>query len=113
MDIRLKELLHNLKDRDWDVNPIYKIDENEAKKIIKAIEKVESGEKWVLCSERLPEEYDRVLCATNAEEIFIANYLGKLNDGADCFDDDDSMMWEGDVVAWQPLPQVYKAESEE
>lgn len=40
MPIELKELLHNLKDRDWDVNPIYKIDENEAKKIISAIEKV-------------------------------------------------------------------------
>lgn len=41
MDIRLKELLHNLKDRDWDINPVYKIDENEARKIIYALEQTE------------------------------------------------------------------------
>ncbi len=76
---------------------------------IKALEQT----RWIPVSERLPEEYDRVLCATNAEEIFIANYLGKMNDGVDCFDDDDGMMWEGDVVAWMPLPEPYKAESED
>ena len=38
--IELKELLHNLRDRDWDVNPIYKIDENEGKKLIKALEEM-------------------------------------------------------------------------
>ena len=42
MMLALKELLHNLKDRDWDVNPIYKIDENEAKKIIEALEELKS-----------------------------------------------------------------------
>lgn len=39
--IELRELLHNLKDRDWDVNSTYKMDKNEAKKIIEAIEKLE------------------------------------------------------------------------
>lgn len=39
--LELREFLHNLKDRDWDVNPAYKIDENEANKLIKAIEKLE------------------------------------------------------------------------
>lgn len=38
MPLELKELLHNLKDRNWDVNPVYQIDENEARKIIKALE---------------------------------------------------------------------------
>ena len=42
--LALKELLHNLKDRDWDVNPTYKIDENEAKKIIEALEEIDR--KW-------------------------------------------------------------------
>lgn len=39
--LALKELLHNLKDRNWDVNPTYKIDENEARKIIEAIEETD------------------------------------------------------------------------
>lgn len=67
---------------------------------------------WIPCSERLPKEYAYVICSTNAEEIFIATYLGKMNDGVDCFDDEDGMMWEGDVIAWMPLPQPYKTESE-
>ena len=40
MPIELKELLHNLKDRDWSANPIYKIDENEGKKLIRALEEL-------------------------------------------------------------------------
>lgn len=43
--LALKELLHNLKDRDWDVNPIYSIDENEADKIIKAIDGLKTRNK--------------------------------------------------------------------
>lgn len=40
MPLELKELLHNLKDRSWDVNPVYQIDENEGQKIIKALSQV-------------------------------------------------------------------------
>lgn len=36
--LELIKLLHNLKDRDFNVNGPYKIDENEASKIIEAIE---------------------------------------------------------------------------
>ena len=39
--LALKELLHNLKDRDWDANPVYKMDENEARRIIEGIEALE------------------------------------------------------------------------
>lgn len=81
MDIRLKELLHNLKDMDWDVNPTYKIDENEARKIIQAldetdkkiadytymigllqdrIEEIEAVNKWIPLTKRpmTEEEYE-------------------------------------------------------
>lgn len=68
---------------------------------------------WIPVNERLPKEFTDVLCSTNAGEVFIATYLGKMNDGVDCFDDDNGMMWEGDVIAWMPLPEPYKAESED
>lgn len=65
---------------------------------------------WIPVSEKVPEIFDDVLCCTDSDEIFIAKYLGKMNDGTDCFDDDDGMMQEGDLIAWMPLPQTYKAE---
>lgn len=68
---------------------------------------------WIPVSERPPEEYDEVLCCTDAEEIFIATYFGKLINGTDLFDDDNGMMWEGDVIAWMPLPESYKYKEEE
>lgn len=47
MPVELKELLHNLKDRNWEIHPKYDIDENEARKYIKAIEELEEREKAV------------------------------------------------------------------
>lgn len=65
---------------------------------------------WISVSERLPEESVDVICCTNTKEVFIASYLGKLDDGTECFDDDNGMMCEGDVVAWMPLPEPYNAD---
>lgn len=48
MRIELLELKHNLKDRDFDVNGLYKIDENEANKIVEAIEYEEQREKEMM-----------------------------------------------------------------
>jgi hypothetical protein len=126
--LALRELLHNLKDRDWDANPIYKIDENEAKRIIEGIETING---WIPCSERLPDtphyyeedefrESDFILIYTkindieNESNIYVAQY---------CIDDGDKTGYfvvpfcgdtfrEG-VTAWMPLPKPYKAESEE
>lgn len=70
--------------------------------------------KWILCSERLPEENGRYLCTVgtdyrNPREMYYEP-KGKNNrtwaslDRAyveDCF-----------VTAWMPLPEPYKAESE-
>ena len=81
--------------------------------LIDDIKDIPSAEpRWIPCSERLPEEFADVFCSTNAGEVFIATYLGELNEGVDCFDDDNGMMWEGDVIAWMPLPEPYKTESE-
>ena len=71
---------------------------------IKALEQT----RWIPVTKRLPNEFADVLCNTDSEEIFIATYLGKMNDETDCFDDNDGMMWEGNVIAWMPLPQPYK-----
>ena len=74
---------------------------------VKEIKQSKTGY-WIPISEILPDEFADVLCNTDSEEIFIATYLGKMNDGTDCFDDHDGMMWEGNVIAWMPLPESYE-----
>lgn len=70
-------------------------------------------EHWVPVSEGMPNEYADVICCTDAKEVFIATYLGKMNDGTDCFDDANGMMCEGDVIAWMPLPEPYEPQESE
>ena len=71
----------------------------------KAMEK----QQWIPCAERLPEEFKRVLCCTDKEEMFLA-YVYIFDNGY-TFDDEEGMMWEGDVVAWMPLPSPYREEA--
>ena len=78
------------------------------KNIVKKLPPVTPQEpRWIPISKRLPKKYSFVLVSTDANEVFIADYLGKMSDGTDCFDDDDGMMWEGDVIAWMPMPEPY------
>ena len=82
-------------------------------KVVKNMPPVTPTQRWIPVSERMPDEFAIVLCNTDSEEIFIATYLGKMNDGTDCFDDHDGMMWEGDVIAWMPLPEPFEPQESE
>lgn len=76
--------------------------------LIKGIENEPKVGEWIPCSKEFPKELSYILVCTDEDEVFLATYLGTLNDGSHCFDDDDGMMWDGDVVAWMPLPEPYK-----
>ena len=71
---------------------------------------IPSAQQWIPCSERLPEEFKRVLCCTDKEEMFLACVY--IFDNGYTFDNEERMMWDGDVVAWMPLPEPYKGGDE-
>ena len=106
------EILGNLMSIPYDFDrQITGKDVSESMDKIRALPPVTSQPKtghWVLVSEEMPNEFADVICCTEAKEVFVATYLGKLNDGTDCFDDYDGMMWEGDIIAWMPLPEPFE-----
>lgn len=67
--------------------------------------KVLEQTRWVPCSEKLPEEDGMYLISTCMNCIDTCLF----------YKDDDEYLWvdyEESVIAWMPLPQPYKAESE-
>ena len=67
-----------------------------------AVRALESKPRWIPCAERLPREEDKVLCCTQtkagAKNIVLGYYAGgKWRCGMN-----------SNVVAWMPLPQMYK-----
>ena len=69
--------------------------------------------RWIPVSERLPGDRESVLLSTKTNEVFEGS----------CFDDntnrqwyscrDETFVWNNVVTAWMPLPEPYRAESEE
>lgn len=122
----LRELLHNLKDRDWDVNPTYSIDENEARKLIPALERVNRLIKldieiksddeifkddysdkntqngWIYCKDKLPEECQDVLVVDIDGDIYITHRIN-LKEHMDSYDYYGNKI--KSIIAWQPLPK--------
>ena len=70
----------------------------------------ENPNKWIPVSERVPEDGEEVLCFLGSEEMAV---LFRRNDwGQDEWVDVRFATESYDVVAWMPLPGLYKAESE-
>lgn len=67
---------------------------------------------WIPVSERLPKVDQEVLATTKWGEVTIAE---RLDIGSDCWfiNEGDSNAYTEDILAWQPLPEPYRAESEE
>ena len=68
-------------------------------------------QKWIPCTERLPKHVENVLVCDGLD-MFVAWYVPDgLHEGWHSLDDalDDYTP----IIAWMPLPELYKAESEE
>lgn len=79
-----------------------------------SIQPIRPKGEWIPVSERLPEMYDDVLICSEDGWIEVAHRWGT----GDEFIDNDGASWtinegnDDDVLAWMPLPEPYKVESE-
>ena len=95
---------------------ISKMAQNVAKKAIQELR--DNGvfvERWIPVSERLPEEFQRILVTIvnykGAKVVRVAEYYNRVFRVKENYE-----RWEvGEkgLLAWMPLPESYKAESEE
>lgn len=76
---------------------------------IKALSPVTAAQKWIPCNKRLPEE---------ETDVLICNSKGNIEVSRGSVFDDGTWEWYtsgwhfGEVLAWMPMPEPYKAEME-
>lgn len=87
----------------------------EANQIIDSFDRVTSSIKqeprWIPVTERLPEESDDYLITNIAGDVEMA-YFAHPKDYAISKGEWREICYEDDVIAWMPLPEPYKTESE-
>ena len=74
-------------------------------------------QRWIPCSERLPEEGTEVIVTDKNGSVWSDIYFDYKDkeDASPCFHRWDDEMWQcftPDVLAWMPLPESYKEEGE-
>ena len=72
------------------------------RELINAIPSADRPQEWIPCSERLPEEYKRVLITTAWECV----YIGWLRQNK--WSTDSISNLQDFVLAWMPLPSAYQ-----
>ena len=68
---------------------------------------------WIPVSERLPEDNELVLFSTKTDRVFEGRFFSDNTDRQWYSFRDETFAWNNVVIAWMPLPEPYKAESEE
>lgn len=136
--VRAREVLHNIGGHDYDSCGNYPLERREAEKVIYILNAFISKKRWIPVSE-LPKENGWYQCAVilndlpQTMELFYKNGKWLDNRRISMFNTYDiygygntkekhklsyqelisEFDWTENVIAWQPLPEPYKAESEE
>lgn len=72
----------------------------------------EPYQEWISCSERLPEKGGDYL-VTNVFDIGDKEPVREVNKDYYCYHSKKWLYEDKNIIAWQPLPESYNAESEE
>ena len=70
---------------------------------------------WIPCSERLPEEDEKVYISTKTERVYVGVYTKRYGfEKREGFICDDGFMWMNTALAWKPyvLPAPYQPKGE-
>lgn len=89
----------------WGANEIIK-------DIIGECDSVENKGEWIPVSERLPEIHQNVLLSLRSLDVEVG-FRAETEPYFYCHGADGCYIEPQNVLAWQPLPEPYKAESEE
>lgn len=81
-------------------------------RIVKSMPSVTSRPKWISVSERLPEEYKRVLVSDSWSGVYIGQYIDAEESWGGEHFINESGMHSKTVEAWQPLPEPYREDKE-
>ena len=79
---------------------------NTIERTINKLPSAQPEQKWIPCSERLPDKEDIYLCCSTAQDIWILRYMMPyyFKEGAFIQFDGDYPEEFSDVIAWMPLP---------
>lgn len=75
--------------------------------------KLEEQTRWIPVSERLPKDRELVLFSKKTDRVFEGRYFDNDTDHQWYSFRDETFAWNNVVTAWMPLPEPYKAESED
>ena len=70
---------------------------------------------WIPCSERMPEEDEKVYISTKTERVYVGVYTKRYGfEKREGFICDDGFMWMNTALAWKPyvLPAPYQSKGE-
>ena len=115
--IMYKHYEHEMKNRGWEIESVMcKEGADERQQLaewLKELKRLREQTKMIPVMKRLPEEDGEYLCTIQTRSIYTDKFIDTYINFCDFMDGGWGVFDDETVVAWMPLPEPYKAESED